>query len=127
MFDCVDPVRVASFWQQLLPIEERNETGPYVFLQPADGVGLGFQRVESPTAGKNRVHLDLQTDDVASAVDRVLELGGTRVEGYEDGGFLVVADPERNEFCILPNDGAHLDREGIAHYQPSDEPASTDV
>jgi predicted enzyme related to lactoylglutathione lyase len=116
MFDCLDHVRVASFWEALLGLEHRKAIGPYVFFEQPGRVGLGFQRVERPNPGKNRVHIDLQSGDLAGVVDRVVELGGAFVDGYEHGGFLVLADPEGNEFCVVPTDGAHLDDAGVAHY-----------
>jgi predicted enzyme related to lactoylglutathione lyase len=68
----------------------------------AGGVGVGFQRVEERRRGKNRVHIDIETADVVAAARRIEALGGRRAEGYERGGFLVMADPEGNEFCLLP-------------------------
>jgi predicted enzyme related to lactoylglutathione lyase len=124
MFDCIDQVRVSSFWQSLLELEDRRAIGPFVFLGQPHGVGLGFQQVESPTSGKNRVHIDLQTADIGRAAERVIALRGSVVSGYEAGGFLVLSDPEGNEFCILPSDGAHLDEAGVAHYQNAVQPAA---
>ena len=43
-------------------------------------------------------------------------LGGRRVGGYEDGGFLVMADPEGNEFCLIPDVPFDLDAEGCTTY-----------
>jgi hypothetical protein len=83
--------------------------------RPNGGVGLGFQRVEEDKRGKNRVHIDVSGPDVGRTMQQVESLGGKRVPGYEDGGFLVMADPEGNEFCILP-DSVNLDDSGRAHY-----------
>ena len=63
---------------------------------------MGFQRVDEPRRGKNRVHVDIEVADLVAATARIEALGGRRVEGYERGGFLVMADPEGNEFCVLP-------------------------
>jgi predicted enzyme related to lactoylglutathione lyase len=113
--DCADPERLASFWAELLGQTVSWRRGPYVFLG-GDGARLGFQRVREPKTAKNRVHPDLFCIDVHATAARVLELGGRRVEGYEAGGFLVMADPENNEFCLIPNDEWELDDEGNAHY-----------
>ncbi|HVD29603.1 MAG TPA: VOC family protein, partial [Mycobacteriales bacterium] len=53
--------------------------------------------------GKNRNHLDLRAPDQAAEIDRVLGLGATRVDVGQTGQepFVVLADPEGNEFCIL--------------------------
>ncbi|MEU3985783.1 VOC family protein [Streptomyces sp. NPDC026672] len=43
-------------------------------------------------------------------------LGGRRLELYDDGGFLVMVDPEGNEFCIIPDGAFEIDDEGHADY-----------
>jgi predicted enzyme related to lactoylglutathione lyase len=117
MFDCENAELTAAFWSQLLKVAVASRRGPYVFLEPTEsGLGLGFQRVESPQSGKRRIHLDLVTDDLDAAVSAVSTLGGRRAVGYDDGGFLVMLDPEDNEFCLLPTTGAALDDRGVAHY-----------
>ena len=101
--DCADPEMLARFWSALLhrPIEGRR--GPYVWLTRATGgLGLGFQRVDESKRGKNRVHIDVSGPEVAKIMKQVEALGGSRLTGYEEGGFLVMADPEGNEFCIVP-------------------------
>ena len=47
---------------------------------------------------------------------RIEELGGRRIGGYESGGFLVMADPEDNEFCVIPDQPFNLDELGRADY-----------
>lgn len=65
-------------------------------------IGIGFQHVDrvGPKSSKNRVHFDVSAD-IPPLAARVVELGGRRLPGYEEGGFLVMADPEGNEFCIV--------------------------
>lgn len=67
-------------------------------------------------AGKNRVHLDIAATDLVVAKARVEALGGRRVEGYESGGFLVMADPEGNEFCLVPAAPIRFDERGRTDY-----------
>ncbi|MET9499872.1 VOC family protein [Streptomyces sp. NPDC006552] len=117
VIDAVDPERLAAFWSAVLgrPVEKR--TGPYVFLgRDESGLGVGFQRGEAPKTGKNRLHLDLETPDPAAEQARIEQLGGRRLPEYDDGGFLVMADPEGNEFCLLPEGPVGLDEDGRAHY-----------
>ena len=115
--DCADAERLASFWGELLGVAVGSRKGPYVFLErSSDGIALGFQRVQHPGSGKNRLHLDLTTDDLAAAVAAIEALGGRRAAGYEEGGFLVMADPEDNVFCLLPQGSFELDDTGRAHY-----------
>ncbi len=115
--DCSDPERVASFWAEVLDLPVGGRRGPYVWLERSDGsIGVGFQRVAEPKRGKNRVHLDVSVPDLVVAVQRLEALGGCRVEGYEEGGFLVMADPEGNEFCLIPEAPFSFDEQGRADY-----------
>lgn len=114
--DCANPENLAAFWSALLDRPIQGRKGPYVWLaRSTDGVGLGFQRVEGDKRCKNRVHIDVSGPDVAGIKRRVEDLGGSRLAGYDDGGFLVMADPEGNEFCIVP-DTLTFDDSGRADY-----------
>jgi predicted enzyme related to lactoylglutathione lyase len=116
IIDCAEPERLASFWGQLLGRPIAARTGPYVWLRRENGLGMGFQQVTEPKAGKNRMHFDLASNDPAAQQRRVESLGGRRLEEYESGGFLVMADPEGNEFCIIPQGPFDVDDEGYASY-----------
>jgi catechol 2,3-dioxygenase-like lactoylglutathione lyase family enzyme len=66
---------------------------------------LSVQRSARPKSDVNRVHLDLYVDHRDAEVERLLALGATRVEPwpYDDGDdFVVLADPDGNEFCVVP-------------------------
>ena len=79
IIDCSDPSRLASFWAELLGRAIAGEKGPYVWLErPSGAVGVGFQQVAEPKIDKNRVHLDLSSEDVISAKFRIEALGGRR-------------------------------------------------
>jgi predicted enzyme related to lactoylglutathione lyase len=117
IIDCSDPDRLAMFWAAVLgrPIEGRK--GPYVWLKRQPGApSVGFQKVAEPKAGKNRLHLDLAVPDLVIAKSAVEALGGRRIEGYEAGGFLVMTDPEGNEFCLVPVAPFSFDESGHADY-----------
>lgn len=114
--DAADPERLAAFWSELLGRPVVARMGPYVWLRREDGLGLGFQRTDEPTSGKNRMHFDITSPDPAAEQQRVEMLGGRRLEQYADGGFLVMADPEGNEFCVIPEGPFELDDEGRADY-----------
>jgi predicted enzyme related to lactoylglutathione lyase len=72
---------------------------------------LLLQQVPEPKAGKNRMHLDVQSLDVAADVERLCALGAIVVSpAHDDQGFLtaVLADPQGNEFCVIrPPAGSH--------------------
>ena len=110
VIDSVDPAAIAPFWCALLGVEERGWfTEDYLLLSDGDGAApkIAFQRVPEDKAIKNRVHVDLEVDDLTAAVARVLELGGSTVsEERELNGarWCVMADPEGNEFCLALDD-----------------------
>jgi predicted enzyme related to lactoylglutathione lyase len=115
--DCLDPERLASFWAAVLGHEVAGRRGPYVWLsRGTNDLGVGFQRVVAPTPGENRLHIDIATSDLITTKQRIESLGGRRATGYEDGGFLVMADPEGNEFCVIPWEPHELDEEGCTDY-----------
>jgi predicted enzyme related to lactoylglutathione lyase len=117
MIDCSDPELVATFWARLLGRPIVGRKGPYVWLKRlGGGAGLGFQRVSELKIGKNRVHLDISAPDIRAVKDRIEALGGQQIDGYEDGGFLVMADPEGNEFCVVPMGTVDFDEEGRTRY-----------
>ncbi|MEV5958629.1 VOC family protein [Streptomyces sp. NPDC051987] len=114
--DATDPERLAAFWSELLGRPVVGRMGPYVWLRRENDLGLGFQRTAEPKSSKNRMHFDITSPDPAAEQQRIEMLGGHRLEQYADGGFLVMADPEGNEFCIIPEGSFELDDEGRANY-----------
>jgi predicted enzyme related to lactoylglutathione lyase len=114
--DATDPERLAVFWSELLGRQVLGRMGPYVWLRRENCLGLGFQQTSEAKSGKNRMHFDITSPNPAAEQQRVETLGGRRLEQYDDGGFLVMADPEGNEFCIIPEGAFELDDEGRANY-----------
>lgn len=109
VIDCAEPTSLAPFWQELLGYEVDTWTEDWVSLGPSGaGPGIAFQRVPEPKAGKNRLHLDLQTRDVPAEVSRAERSGAQVLYASEDPDdvFVTMADPAGNEFCIC------LDRDG---------------
>ena len=106
--DCEDPKRLADFWGTLLGRKITNDRPDFKGLEwsPRFGCGLCFQQVPEPKRGKNRVHFDMICADRDAQIARVEELGGKRAEGYPtDQDFVVMLDPEGNEFCLNPQPG----------------------
>ena len=109
---CVDsahPSKSADFWEAALGWRRTHDTEDEVVLEPPagspeDGVApdLLFLRVPEPKAVKNRLHLDLRPLDQAAEVARLEALGARRVDvGQGDVGWVVMADPDGNEFDVL--------------------------
>jgi hypothetical protein len=103
--DCAEPERLARWWGELLGWPAgADDDGDWVVEppDPALGCALLFGAVPEPKAAKNRVHLDLRPDDQEAEVARAVALGATTVDiGQGDQTWVVLADPEGNEFCIL--------------------------
>jgi catechol 2,3-dioxygenase-like lactoylglutathione lyase family enzyme len=112
--DCTDPEALARFWTAALGYEVGQTEDGYVELVPPEGAGpavptIGLLRVPEPKAVKNRLHLDVSATDRTrdEEVERLLALGATRADvgqGPLDSGgvtWVVLADPEGNEFCVL--------------------------
>lgn len=106
--DCKDPDKVAKFWQDALGYTQAGRwvDGDMIEVEiaPVEGRGnnLLFLTDPEPKKVKNRLHLDLRPDDQGAEVARLESLGATRVDiGQKDVGWVVLADPEGNEFCVL--------------------------
>jgi len=109
-YDTNDPFAIATFWEQALGWRRTYEEPDEVVLEPPagspeDGVAadLLFGMVPEGKAVKNRLHLDLRPDDQAAEVARLEGLGAKRVSiGQGDEvTWVVLADPDGNEFCVL--------------------------
>ena len=102
--DCNDVELVGRFWAELLGMPlEREEGGDERWLDfGAEGRDLLFVKVPEAKTVKNRLHIDLRPDDQAVEVARALALGARHVDiGQGEQTWVVLADPEGNEFCIL--------------------------
>jgi hypothetical protein len=101
-FDCADALVAANFWSAVLdrPVPEDATSG---FAQLAGTPAWTFLAVPEPKSAKNRVHVDLDVEDLASAVDRVVGLGATRIADFDEQGYrwTTLADPDGNEFDLV--------------------------
>jgi hypothetical protein len=100
--DCTDPPGLAHWWRRLLGGTVEVQPHGEVMLHTPAGLALDFLPVPAPKTGKNRLHLDVHSQDVAAAVAQALALGATRADDlYAGGRWQVLRDPEGNEFCLL--------------------------
>ncbi|WP_405874115.1 MULTISPECIES: VOC family protein [unclassified Streptomyces] len=103
--DAHDLPGLARFWCQVLDWKVLSEKEREVVIGPDEfaPTGICFMPVSDPKSVKNRLHFDLAPDDRATEVERLLGLGARRVDiGQGDAvGWVVLADPEGNEFCVL--------------------------
>ena len=102
--DSTDPAPLARWWADLLGWSISEEDDDEIELTPPSGSWplLLVVRVPEAKAGKNRLHLDLVPDDQDAEVARAEAMGARRVDvGQGAPSWVVLADPEGNEFCIL--------------------------
>lgn len=99
-FDCTDPSKLAEFWSAATGCEIAADYGDFVMVDSAPA--LGFQRVEEPTPGKNRMHIDVGGAERETLVKHLKGLGATELGTHEAPGLIwtVMQDPEGNEFCV---------------------------
>jgi len=107
VFDCADTEALARFWQGIVggTIDSRTASPTWLSLGSVDGfVKLSFQKVPEGKNVKNRVHLDLDVEDLETAVKTAVGLGA-RVVGdvieEPTNWFQVMLDIEGNEFCFI--------------------------
>src|SRR5690349_7782424 len=107
-FDANDPERLARFWAGLLGWETVPDEDGFQ-LVPTDGTAyrVAFYPTQEPKAGPNQIHFDLTSatpEDQQRTVAKALELGATHLDIGQtpEEGHVVLADPEGNEFCVIP-------------------------
>ena len=107
--DSRDPRTLGAFWKEALDLKvvHEDDEGDEFALAGKGRMGSSwnilFYKAPDEKKVKNRLHLDLIPDDDKEAEAKRLEgLGATRVDiGQKDVSWIVMADPEGNEFCIL--------------------------
>ncbi|MBE3015213.1 VOC family protein [Microbispora sp. NEAU-D428] len=106
--DCADPRAMARFWGEAMDWTLHEVTDDHARLRSAKGVGPYLEFLRTTPGVKtvrNRVHLDLlphPAEDQAAEVARLQTLGATLADvGQGDVPWIVLADPEGNEFCVL--------------------------
>ena len=105
--DALDPARIADFWCNVLGWVVLEEDEGIISIGPTDQrwPTLDICQVPERKSGKNRLHLDLRADGLTrdGELQRLLDLGATRVDVGQsaDATWVVLADPEGNEFCLL--------------------------
>ena len=108
--DAHDPVGLARFWSEALGWRVTDEDDEETAIEPPEGSPANdvapdilFIKVPDEKTVKNRLHFDLRPDDQQAQLDRLLALGATRADIGQSGEerWVVLADPEGNEFCVL--------------------------
>lgn len=97
-----------AFWSAALDAAEEtiNPASSQVYRRlrlPDSQIRVLLQHTADPKAGKERMHLDLESDDVETEVRRLETLGATRWDHQQERGYdyWVMRDPWGNEFCVI--------------------------
>ena len=104
VIDARDPRALGYWWARALDWSVTLEEDDEFEIRPGAEVtpGLLFVSVADDRVVKNRLHLDFRPDDQAAEVQRLLDLGAVRADvGPSDVSWVVLRDPEGNEFCVL--------------------------
>ena len=108
--DADDCEKLAKFWSAALGWRITVEEADEWVIEPPEGSpevdvapDILFGKDPNPKTVKNRLHFDLRPKDQAAEVERLIGLGATRVDIGQgpDVTWVVLADPEGNEFCVL--------------------------
>ena len=104
VIDSRDPRVLGLWWRDALGWVVVGESDDELEIAPAEGAHptLLFGSVPEEKRVKNRLHLDFVPDDQAVEVERLIAMGASRADvGQADVPWVVLADPEGNEFCVL--------------------------
>jgi hypothetical protein len=100
----LDPAALGQWWADALGwvVTYTSDDEFEIRSAPESLPALDFVRIDEPKAGKSRLHIDLRPDDQDAEVARLLAAGARRADiGQGERAWVVLADPEGNEFCVL--------------------------
>jgi glyoxalase superfamily protein len=110
-FDCAEPGALARFWAAVTGYSIIEEREDYAALAAPDQRGVRrilFFQVPEPKTEKSRMHVDLASREPESEIERLRSLGASLVDSADSPmwrtghgtRWVVMRDPEGNEFCI---------------------------
>jgi hypothetical protein len=102
--DAADPLALGEWWCDALGWVVVNDDPAEFEIRPAADrlPGILFGASDDVKLSKNRLHLDFRPDDRDTEVARLIALGATHADiGQSDETWVVLCDPEGNEFCVL--------------------------
>ena len=102
--DAADPLILGRWWSEVLGWPQDVDEDGDVVLHAPPGAGPNwlFLGVPDRRIVKNRIHFDFRPDDQHGEVQRLLRMGARHVDiGQGEQSWVVLADPEGNEFCVL--------------------------
>jgi predicted enzyme related to lactoylglutathione lyase len=101
VINCADIETMTDFWSQALGLVPSSRDPDFRVLR-GQQVNLSLQLAKTPISARDQMHLDLYSDDADAQVERLLGLGATKVRENMDPAdtYVVMHDPEGNEFCV---------------------------
>jgi catechol 2,3-dioxygenase-like lactoylglutathione lyase family enzyme len=102
VINCADIEAMTRFWSQALSLVPSSADADRFRVLRGEHVSLSLQLADTPVSARDQMHLDLYTDDQAAEVQRLGRLGATFVRHNLDpeDDYVVMTDPEGNEFCV---------------------------
>ena len=103
VINCVDLDAMTDFWSAALGlVPDHREADDRFRVLRGPRVNLSLQVARTPVSARDQMHLDLYSDDVPAHVARLVDLGAERVREVRepDDHYVVLRDPEGNEFCV---------------------------
>ena len=103
VINCADIEAMTAFWAAALDLTPSStEPGDDFRVLRGSRVNLSLQVAATPVSARDQMHLDLYTDEQSEQVRRLTGLGGKVVRHHEDpdDDYVVMTDPEGNEFCV---------------------------
>lgn len=125
VIDVTDLTGGVAFWAAALHATEEpvREISSHIYRKlrvPGCETRILLQKTNDEKISKERMHLDLETDDVEAEVQRLEALGATRWDHQQERGFdfWVLRDPWQNEFCVLQPEFPDLLAQQVSWTQP---------
>jgi catechol 2,3-dioxygenase-like lactoylglutathione lyase family enzyme len=101
VINCADIETMTRFWSRALHLVPGDDDPGFRVLH-GQHVNVSLQVAETPVAARDQMHLDLYSDDQPAEVERLSGLGARFVRHVQepDDDYVVMTDPEGNEFCV---------------------------
>jgi len=109
VINCADLELMTGFWSRALHLApSQADEDDFRVLRDDHGRRLSLQLARTPVTARDQMNLDLFTDDQAAEVERLTGLGARFVRHNQDpdDDYVVMTDPEGNEFCVCVVDSA---------------------
>lgn len=99
--NCADLETMTEFWSRALGLTPSSHEPDDDFrVLRGERVNMSLQVADTPVSARDQMHLDLYSDDPETQVARLVALGARFVRKSVEDAYVVLLDPEGNEFCV---------------------------